>query len=619
MNQRMSFFSELKRRNVVRMGVLYIVVSWLTLQISDVIFDPLGVPSWVFRLLMSLLALGFPFALIFSWIFELTPEGVKRERDIDRSQSIVHETGHRMNTVIVVLLVLAIGGLIADRLVPETVAPGDAEPDSAGVIEKQAASAATVDENSVSAEDDNSIAVLPFVNMSGDPDNEYFSDGLTEELLNSLVRIGGLKVTGRTSSFAFKGQNLDLREIGRLLNVANVLEGSVRKAGNRVRITTQLVKVSDGYHLWSDTFDRELDDIFAIQAEIADQVTKSLHVTLLGGEQADQPVVGSAAQNAEAYEEYLRGMYVLQHDPDGEEALELAKGHFSRAIDIDPGYVDGYWGLISTWDRINRNGYVLFSESIGHMQHYNAELQRLAPGSERALNAAGRIAIVLYDYERAAMYLEEAASRYPGSATTLARYGSYLQLANSVNGTGDVNQSLVRALRVIDNAVQLDPLSLEILRIRGNILVQMGDCDGLAKTRDNALELDPDAGRFSARLAKCIYETEGDVNRALLIAESEPLGFAHYTLLAIFHHALGDPELAKQYLDHMYASYGDSAAYQYGQIHAQWGEPELALTWLETALDIHDPGIILSGNDRLLDPLRDEPRFQKILEAAGFR
>ena len=604
----MSFFSELKRRNVLRMGVLYIVVSWLALQISDVIFDPLGVPSWVFRLLMSLLALGFPFALMFSWIFELTPEGLKLERDIDRSQSIVHQTGHRMNTVIVVLLLLAIGGLIADRLVPETIAPGAAEPVSAAT-----------NENAFSAEHDNSIAVLPFVNMSGDVDNEYFSDGLTEELLNSLVRIGGLKVTGRTSSFAFKGQSRDLREIGRLLNVANVLEGSVRKVGNRVRITAQLVKTSDGYHLWSNTFDRELDDIFAIQAEIAKQVSKSLHVTLLGGEQADKPVVGSAAQNAEAYEEYLRGMYVLQHNPDDEEALEVAKRHFSLAIEIDPGYVDAYWGLFSTWDRINRNGYVLFSESTERMQDYNSELQRLASGSERALNAAGRIAIVDHEYERAAMYLEEAVSRYPGSAATLARYGSYLQLANSVNGTGDVNQSFERALRVIDEAVQLDPLSLEVLRIRGNILIQVGDCDSLARTRESALELDPNAGRFSARLAKCIYETQGDVSRALSIAESEPLGFAHDTLLAVFHHALGNTELAKQHLDHMFAAYGDSAAYQYGQIYAQWGELELALTWLETALEIHDPGIILSGNDRLLDPLRDEPRFQKILEAAGYR
>jgi adenylate cyclase len=615
----MSFFSELKRRNVVRMGVLYIVASWVALQISDVIFDPLGVPSWVLRLLMSLLALGFPFALIFSWIFELTPEGLKRERDIDRGQSIVHQTGRRMNTVVVVLLVLAIGGLIADRLVPEISISDAAAPVPDSAPGSQTASTASADKDVAAPENGNSIAVLPFVNMSGDPDNEYFSDGLTEELLNSLVRLGGLKVTGRTSSFAFKGQNQDLREIGRLLNVANVLEGSVRKAGNRVRVTAQLVKTSDGYHLWSETFDRELNDIFAIQEEIAEKVTKSLQVTLFGGEQVDMPVVVSAGQNAEAYEEYLRGMYVLQHDPDDEEALEIAKRHFSRAIEIDPEYVDAYWGLFSTWDRINRNGYVLFSESTERLQDYNSELQRLAPGSEHALNAAGRVAILFYEYERAAMYLEEAASRFPGSAATLARYGTYLQLANSVNGAGDINRSLERALQVIDNAVQLDPLSLEVLRTRGNVLIQMGDCDSLARTRDSALELDPNAGRFRARLAKCIYEMQGDASRALSIAESEPLGFAHDTLLAILHHALGNPELAKQYLEHMYVTNGDSAAYQYGQIHAQWGEVEMALTWLETALEIHDPGIIQSGYDRLLDPLRGEPRFEKILEAAGHR
>ena len=280
----------------------------------------------------------------------------------------------------------------------------------------------------------------------------------------------------------------------------------------------------------------------------------------------------------------------------------------------------GHWGKGCWWCiRFLRRWIGGVFRLLGGFLHIICRFLSLVFICDIRLNAAGRIAVVRYEYERAAMYLEEAASRHPGSAATLARYGSYLQLANSVNGTADVNWSFERALRVIDEAVQLDPLSLEILRIRGNILIQVGDCDSLARTRESALELDPNAGRFSARLAKCIYETQGDVSRALLIAESEPLGFAHDTLLAVFHHALGNTELAKQYLDHMFAAYGDSAAYQYGQIYAQWEEPELALTWLETALEIHDPGIILSGNDRFLDPLRDEPRFQKILEVAGYR
>jgi TolB-like protein len=328
----MSFFAELKRRNVIRMAVLYIVAGWVVLQIADVLFDPLGLPAWTFRMVLGLLLLGFPLALIFAWVFEMTPEGLKRERDIDRSASVVAHTGRKMNTVIVVLLVVAIAGLVIDRLIPESGQPAAATTAVAGP-DPTAADANARE----AAATDTSIAVLPFVNMSGDPDNEYFSDGLSEELMNTLVRLGGLKVTGRTSSFAFKGQNQDLREIGRLLNVANVLEGSVRKAGNRVRITAQLIKTSDGYHLWSDTFDRELDDIFAIQAEIAEQVSDALQVTLLGGAVADEPKTPSVSHNAQAYEEYLRGMYIWQREPDLRESLDSARSHFEAALALDPG------------------------------------------------------------------------------------------------------------------------------------------------------------------------------------------------------------------------------------------------------------------------------------------
>jgi TolB-like protein len=594
----MSFFSELKRRNVVRMGVLYIVVAWVTLQISDVIFDPLGVPPWVFRLLMALLALGFPFALIFSWIFELTPEGLKRERDIDRNQSIVNQTGRRMNTVVVVLLVLAIGGLVANRLIPRVVTPGDAETKSA--------STTLAVEEAATVQDENSIAVLPFVNMSGDPDNEYFSDGLSEELLNSLVRLGGLKVTGRTSSFAFKGQNQDLREIGRLLNVANVLEGSVRKAGNRVRITVQLVKASDGYHLWSDTFDRELDDIFAIQAEIADRVTQALQVTLMGGEAETQSAI-SDSRNAEAYEEYLRGMYIWQRNPDEIETLDRARAHFEQALLIDQQYTDGYWGMFLVWDRMNRNGWGPFSDSIVQMQHYAAELNRLAPGSERALSARARNALVGYEFEKTAAYYEETVTRYPGSASSQMRYASILGILKRYD----------EAQAAITTAVRLDPLSLPVLRGKAFLLLRLGDCTGLQQVLDRALEIDATVGRFRYLLAMCIYEIKGDANRALPIAEAEPLGFAHDTALAILYHALGDPARALQQLDSMFASYGDAASYQYGQIYAQWGEIDLALAWLENAMKIRDPGIIQSGDDGLLDPLRDEPRFRKIIRDIG--
>jgi TolB-like protein len=592
------------------MGVLYIVAGWVFLQIADVVFDPLGVPDWAFRLVLGLLILGFPFALIFSWVFELTPEGLKRERDIDRSQSVVHQTGQRMNTVVVVLLLIAIGGLIADRLIPEAGAPADAVSVSA-----EMSSESSPPDNAM---DDKTIAVLPFVNMSGDPDNEYFSDGLTEELLNTLVRLGGLKVTGRTSSFAFKGRNEDLREIGQLLNVANVLEGSVRKAGNQVRITAQLIKTSDGYHLWSDTFDRELDDIFSIQAEIAEQVSSALKVTLLGAEQSSdlskreliyEAVGTSSSHNAQAYEEYLRGMYIWQRQPDNEAALAKARGHFERALEIDENYIDGYWGMYLYWDRMNRNGHVAFVESLERMGFYAEEIHRLAPDSDRALNSAGSFARVNFEYQQAADLLEEAIRRFPASAISIGAYAGVLQTLGQFD----------KAMGAVNKALELDPLSLDIMRMKSSIALSFGDCEITKQVMDRALEIDLSVGRFRAYHAFCLYLIESDAHRALPYAQAETLPFLRETASAIFYHALGQADEAQRYLDKLFVNYGDSASYQYGQIYAQWGQKDVALAWLENAVEIRDAGIILAVNDRMLDSLRDEPRFHKILQATGHR
>jgi TolB-like protein/tetratricopeptide (TPR) repeat protein len=593
-----SFLRELKRRNVIRMALLYVVAGWVVLQIADVLFDPLGLPPWTFRLVLGLLLLGFPFALIFAWVFEMTPQGLRRERDVDRSAAVVTRTGRKMNTVIVALLLVAIAGLVLDRLVPERQAPAAVTAsanDAAEAVQEEVADVGP------------SIAVLPFVNMSGDPENEYFSDGLSEELLNTLVRIGGLKVTGRTSSFAFKGQSLDLREVGRHLNVANVLEGSVRKAGNRVRITAQLVKTSDGYHLWSDTFDRELDDIFAIQQEIADHVTNALHATLLGEPPVHESVVTSGRHDAAAYEEYLRGRYIWQRDPDSRESLDRAQAHFERALAIDSRYADALWGIFQVWDRMNRNGHVPFAESMAQMQSYAAELEQLAPGSDRALLASARNATVRYAYAQSEAYLAQAAERYPGSADV---WGEYAAILNN-------QRKYDQAIEAIKLAAQLDPLSLEVMRWKAYILQRMRDCEGVEQVMQRALEMEPEVGRFRYYLAMCIYETTGDATRALPLAEAEPLGFAHHTGLAILSHALGDQRLAQEHVDQMLVAYGDAASYQYGQIYAQWGEYETALVWLENALKIRDPGIIQSVDDPLLSPLRGDPRFQQILRDAG--
>ena len=595
----MSFIEELKRRNVVRMAVLYGVASWLILQITDVLFDQLEVPGWAFRLVLILLATGFPFALIFAWVFELTPEGLKREREVDRSQSITQHTGRKINTTIVVLLVLAIGGLIADRLIPEK---ASAAPDVAGETNR-AEGAGTAITPPGPAGNELSIAVLPFVNMSGDSENEYFSDGLSEELLNTLVQIPELKVTGRTSSFAFKGQNVDLRQVGEQLNVANVLEGSVRKAANRVRITAQLVKTADGYHLWSETFDRELDDIFAIQAEIAEKVAQALSVTLLG---AGKQTAGET-QNAEAYQAYLRGAHIFRRAPDDFDSLQSARAHFEQAIALDPAYVAPWYGMFNYWDRMYRNAHETFDVGFAEKRKLANRLEQLAPGSVEALLAQGSISWAERDWPGALARHTQALERFPGSVETNSLYGSLLSALGHPN----------EGLGYVKKGVKLDPLSLEALIRLVMANLQLGNCSEVRDIARRALEIEPESGRVHGYLAYCLLAQGGGAAEALDWLSQEPIGFIRYTGNAIALHQLGRQDEAARDLVLLHEDSADSAAYQYAQIHAQWGQPEQALDWLQKALDIGDPGVFNMGVDPFLDPIRQQSRFQDLMQQAG--
>ena len=256
---------ELKRRNVFRVAVAYVVASWLVLQVADIVLQGIEAPAWVMKVFMLVLALGLPFVLLFSWAYELTPEGLKKEKDVDRTASITPETGRKLNLITIGMLVAVLAVVVVDRTLmhDHDATPGDTVATS--VAEK-------------------SIAVLAFEDLSPAGDQAYFADGLSEELLNVLAQVPELKVAGRTSSFAFKGTNTDLREIGELLNVAHILEGSVRKAGNRIRVTAQLIKADDGFHLFSETYDRDLEDIFAVQDEIAQKISAALLTEIVGTE-----------------------------------------------------------------------------------------------------------------------------------------------------------------------------------------------------------------------------------------------------------------------------------------------------------------------------------------------
>jgi len=290
----MPLIAELKRRNVIRVGVAYAIVAWLLLEVASVIFPGLHLPDWTLTFLIVLVAAGFPLALILAWAFELTPEGLKREAEVDRTESTTRTKGRKLDFAIIGLLALAVVFLVVDNYVLE------AEPERAEVAAEQIPAAEPV-------EREKSIAVLPFVNMSSDPEQEYFSEGISEELLNELAQLPGLRVASRTSAFTFKGENRNMGEIAAILKVSYVLEGSVRKSGNRVRIAAQLIDASNEKHLWSEIYDRELTDIFAIQSEIARAVSRKVKIELSPKQEA--VLANTQAVNPEAHEAVLRGRY----------------------------------------------------------------------------------------------------------------------------------------------------------------------------------------------------------------------------------------------------------------------------------------------------------------------
>lgn len=333
----MSLFNELKRRNVFKVGIAYVIVAWLVAQILQLVFESFGTPDWAIKTVLVLLATGLPFALFFAWAFELTPDGIKREHDVDRSKFITTQSGNKLNLIIIVVLVLALSYFAYDKFAPS--AERDAtqiKSDTQTITEQPVSSDA-------STESHKSIAVLPFVNMSSDPEQEYFSDGISEELLNVLAKIDSLKVAARTSSFSFKGQNRPVGEIAEVLGVDHILEGSVRKSGSQIRVTAQLIRVSDGFHMWSETYDRELVNIFTIQDEITEAIVSELRIEL----DVQESIASTTTSNPEAYQEYLRGRYYwnLRNTKN----IYLAVEHFERATQLDPSYAEAWTGLAEAW------------------------------------------------------------------------------------------------------------------------------------------------------------------------------------------------------------------------------------------------------------------------------
>ncbi|MGA9575222.1 MAG: tetratricopeptide repeat protein, partial [Lysobacterales bacterium] len=473
----MSFFEELKRRNVIRVAIAYGVASWFLLQLADLVLENIDAPAWVIQAIMLVLAIGFPLVVMFAWAFEMTPEGIKKEKDVDRSQSVTHQTGRKLDRMIIGIMAIVIAFLVLDRFVLKDDSGQSATATEAQTVQQAGATEAVTKTGP-------SVAVLPFVNMSGDANNEYFSDGLTETLLHMLAQLPDLRVAARTSSFAFKGKDTGIAEISKILGVEHVLEGSVQKSGNRVRITAQLIRAEDGFHVWSQNYDRTLDDIFAIQDEIANDVANALDVSLLGGNEVIHNV---DTKNLSAYEAYLKGLE--QQAMNSFSSLPLAQSLFKEALAADPEFVDAKLALARNYQLMGWTGAINADDALHQALPLIEQVLVVEPENymARALKLQSELGINdKFIPEERARKFQELRDLLP-----LLPNGSFLRDYVALNLSFNQGRHQ-EAVEVIQAGLLVDPLDANLHDTLGKTFTRMKRYDEAMVSLQRALALQPD-------------------------------------------------------------------------------------------------------------------------------
>lgn len=503
----MSLFEELKRRNVIRVGIAYIVGSWLLVQAADLVLALVGADEWVLRAVAGLLALGFIPAVIFAWAFELTPEGIRKESQVDRTQSITPHTAKKLDIATMVFVVLAVALLAFDRFSPsgtENHLQKNSEQGIASTAESGSLTPTEMGQASADAADaelppEKSIAVLPFVNMSNDPDQEYFSDGISEELLNVLAQYPGVRVAARTSSFQFKGQSQDIAEIARVLKVRNVLEGSVRKSGNKLRITAQLIRADTGYHLWSETYDRELDDVFAIQDEISAAIGEALRVELAlhDGQETAAPRVAESANTA-AYEAFLRGRHLVNQR--GRSNILQATEELKRTVRLDPDFAPAQAWMAIAWIMMMDSPATYGNLTLAEVK------ERATPPMERAFELNPNLAEAY------------------GARTLLAMNSSEFEVA----------------MEASNKALELNPIYVDAMNWRQIAAINFGEYQTAKNIQRQMLEVDPltIVGRLNYASVLAISNLEA--GRAMASSLMQQNRWASYTASGLVEYYEGD-------------------------------------------------------------------------------
>ena len=492
----MSFFNELKRRNVIRVGVAYGIAAWFLLQISDLVLANIGAPAWVMQAIMLVLAIGFPLIMLFAWAFEMTPEGIKREKDVDRSTSITNVTGRKLDRAIISILVITVAYLLVDKLVLQK--PAEPAVSTAGTEQPVDATA----DETASKPSGPSVAVLPFVNMSGDADNEYFSDGLTETLLHMLAQLPELRVAARTSSFAFKGQNTNIGEIAKTLGVAHILEGSVQKANDRVRVTAQLIRADDGFHVWSQNYTRPLEDIFAIQDEIAEDVATALGSSLLSTGTGN--VASIATKNLSAYDSYLKGLEQQAIFSYG--SLEIAENHFKQALARDPDFTDARLALARNYLLKHSTGVNDEQQTRAAMEPLIAQVRASDPDNRLARAMELTLELQVFNVARKAeetrAIVEELRSLLQAIPTE-----TYIRerVAGTLFGFFGLKQE---AVEVLQAGLMIDPMSADLHNQLGGFYVQDRRMDEARTELVRSLELAPENPNNYAVLSRLERESD---------------------------------------------------------------------------------------------------------------
>jgi adenylate cyclase len=590
----MSFIQELKRRNVLRAGIAYAAAAWFLIQVSDTIFPAYGLPPSALTILITILGIGFVPLLVFAWAFEFTSEGLKRDKDVVPSGTAVIGTGKNFDRAIMAVLALALGYFAVDKFVLDPAR--DLE-----LVEE--ASLQGRSQASIESYGEKSIVVLPFVNMSSDPEQEYFADGVSEELLNLLAQIPELRVISRSTAFTFKGKDIVVPDVAKKLNVAYVLEGSVRKAGNQVMITVQLIDARTDTHLWSDTYERTLDDIFRIQNEISSNVVSKLKLKLLGGLPRAEEI------DPRAYELYLQARYIM-HTSGGSNRSNEAKEKLERMLEYQPDFLPAISELSRTHNRIslNSNDPVLIEKSKSRVRELVARMVDLDPNSSYA---NGWISYMAHrwerDFQKAATYRERALA----SATDSGVIIDLLQTAILFEELGRLDE----ALATMEYVVSRDPACRPCVGFLGRLIRSFGRPREAAERLEKMLE--------SGLLGASLYEGLGyawmfaaEPEKALQYFSQTDLPVSANAGRLIALHDLGRTDtFEKDFTEFRDANQNKEE--EIAAIYAWVGRNDDAFEWLDKMVEKYGPETAAIVKSEYFNRLQSDPRWQQFVDRNG--